>query len=121
VTLKTLRLPVNPTPKGWRLESEKLDGQRYLRGHDASLIWSMAIELDGRLWLHISMAGRYRVPTWAELVAAKEWIAGTESVGYQVLPPRSQWVNIHATALHIWVPMEGQPPLPDFTQGGDSI
>lgn len=107
---------------GWRLEVENLDGQCWVNARRRlSLIWSVARELDGRLWLHLSVASPDRLPTWPELVEAKEWIAGTDSDAYQVVPRRSRYVNQHPNALHLFVPAEGEPPLPDFTQGGQTL
>jgi hypothetical protein len=107
---------------GWALVVENLDGQMWVneRAH-RSLIWSVAKEADDRLWLHISIASPDKLPAWAELVAAKEWIAGTERYGYQVVPPRSRYVNQHEFAVHVFVPVEGEPPLPDFTHGGRTL
>jgi hypothetical protein len=107
---------------GWRLADESLDGQAWVHDRPAlSLIWSVAREQDGRLWLHLSVASPDRLPTWTELVAAKEWIAGTHRYAYQVVPPRSRYVNQHPNCLHLFVPVEGDPPLPDFTNGGASL
>lgn len=106
---------------GWRLFQTAQDGQRWIHPtRRLSLIWSVE-EHDGRLWLHVSIASPDRLPRWDELKAAKEWIAGTERYAYQVIPPRSRHVNIHANALHVYSPLDGDPPLPDFTAGGDSI
>lgn len=85
-----------------------------------SLILSVGEEDDGRRWLHFSLAGRDRLPTWDEFVRAKELFLGEETKAILVLPPRSQWVNIHPYALHLWVSLDGDP-LPDFTRGTGSI
>jgi len=37
-----------------------------------------------------------------------------------VVPPRSQYVNINPTVLHLWVCLDGDV-LPDFTHGGSSL
>lgn len=109
---RIIRLP------GWRLWAELRDGQRWIHyGRRLSLIWSIE-EHDGRLWLHVSLAGDGRTPRWDELVAAKEWVAGTDRYGYQVFPPRRLWVNQHPNALHVFCPWEGEPPLPEFSRGG---
>lgn len=34
---------------------------------------------------------------------------------------RSSYVNQDPNVLHVFVPLEGLPPLPDFTQGGASL
>jgi hypothetical protein len=106
---------------GWSLVDRSQDGESWVRTSGQSLIWSVAREEDGRLWLHISTAYPDRLPKWGELVAAKEWIAGTDRYAYQVIPPRSRYVNQHPFVLHVFVPLEGDPPLPDFTHGGGSL
>jgi hypothetical protein len=107
---------------GWRLASEGEDGQAWAHVDGLrSLIWSVARELDGRLWLHVSVGHRDRLPRWSELVEAKEWIAGGDSYAYQVIPPRSRYVNQNPNVLHVWSPLEGESPLPDFTRGGDTL
>lgn len=113
---RLVRLP------GWRLQSEGQDGQLWVheRPPRTSLIWSIE-EHEGRLWLHVSIASPDRMPRWDELVSAKEWIAGRDVYAYQVIPPRSRYVNEHERAAHCYVPLEGDPPLPDFTSGSGRI
>ncbi len=86
-----------------------------------SFIASVSIEDDGKLWLHYSLATQTgELPSWTEFVEAKEYFAGLEAYGIQVLPPRSKYVNIHPTALHFFVCVD-ENPLPDFTSGTGSI
>jgi hypothetical protein len=73
----------------------------------------------GRRWLHFSICGP-TLPTWRQLVAAKEAILGRETKAIQVLAPRSQWVNINPNVLHLWSCLDGDP-LPDFTAGTGSL
>ena len=90
-------------------------------GQPAQLQHVFAIEGDGRAWVHMSLAGRDRLPTWQQLVDTKRWAIG-DVYAYQVFPPAAKHVNIHPYALHLWAPLDGGgQPLPDFTQGGDSI
>jgi hypothetical protein len=113
---------------GWR-RLRKFNG-REIHGSGAAFenqekhmtaIASVAVEDDGKTWIHYSIANHQgRMPTWEELVEAKEYFAGTESVAYQILAPRSQWVNIHQHALHFFVCVEG-PVTPDFSSGTGSI
>lgn len=76
---------------------------------------------DGKRWLHFSMSGEDRLPTWDELVETKEAFLGTEVKAIQVIPPRSQYVNLNPYVLHLWVAVNGDDGLPDFTRGGDSL
>jgi hypothetical protein len=50
-------------------------------------------------------------------VEAKELFVGREAEAYQVFPPRSRYVNVCTTALHLWHPLDGEV-LPDFRKGG---
>jgi hypothetical protein len=110
---RRIRLP------GWRLASGRQDGELWVNDRKRlSLIWTIEEHDDGRLWMHISIASPDRTPRWDELVQAKEWMAGTDRYGYQVIPPRRRWINIHANALHVFVPWEGDPPLPEFSRDG---
>lgn len=107
-----------PLPHPWRLVAHVEDGARWINpGLRASLIWSVEPHA-GELWHHVSMAHFDRVPTWAELVAVKELIVGPESVAYQVVPPRSRWINDNEHVLHLWSPADGRDRLPDFGKAG---
>lgn len=105
-------------PHPWRLVTRLDDGGRWINpGLRASLIWSVEPH-DGELWHHVSMARREDVPTWDELVRAKELILGPEAWAYQVVAPRSKWINIYDRVLHLWSPADGRPRLPDFGRLG---
>lgn len=69
---------------------------------------------DGELWAHLSVSAHSpaRVPTWKELGWAKQHFLGDRKA-IQVLPPRSQYVNIHPHVLNLYAPL-GKDPLPDF-------
>jgi hypothetical protein len=73
-------------------------------------------EHDGRRWIHMSMASPSRLPTWAELVDAKEVFLGRETTAVQVIPPRSKYINLHNFCLHLYMCID-EFPLPDFTRG----
>lgn len=104
---------------GWRLVQRGEDGELWRHRSGQSAVWSVSTEADGRDWLHISTGFPDRLPKWTDLVAVKEWFAGTDSYGYQVAPPRKFYVNIHPNVLHLFVPLFDPPPLPEFS-GKDS-
>src|SRR5262245_35963390 len=80
----------------WRFVSRGQDGEAFAHNsRPMTLIWSVALESDGRWWQHLSIAHRDRVPRWEELVEAKEWVCGTSTYAFQVLPPRSRYVNLN--------------------------
>lgn len=109
-------------PAPWRLRLLGADGWCFIGPAPASLklICSGEPHPDGRRWLHCSLTGADRVPTWAEQVAAKEAFCGAESCAVMVMPPRSEWINNDPRCLHWWVCADGRP-LPDFTLGRKSI
>lgn len=101
----------------WRLVERREDGAAYVnRRHPMTLICSIARESDGRLWEHISLAHRDRTPRWEELVAVKEWLVGTTTYAYQVVPPRAVYVNLHPNVLHLFRCLEDDGrQLPEFS------
>ena len=113
--------PPSVLPLGWELHEEGEDGYSFInRRYGQGIIMSEATERDGKRWRHFSMSCRTRIPTWEELVKAKEAFLGVESKAIQIIPPRSQYVNIHPNVLHLWVCMDGDP-LPDFRNEKGSI
>lgn len=108
-------------PVGWRRDALLEDGARYVDSITRmSIIVSGARELDGRRWVHVSVARPDRLPSWEDLVFAKELILGRETTALQVIPPRSRYVNQHPFCLHLWSCADGDV-TPDFTHGGMSL
>lgn len=108
-------------PGYWVEDIRGADGVRYVNPKQRlSLIWSVAQEGDGKWWQHISVAHPARLPTWDELVTIKEWLIGRDVDAYQVIPKRSNYVNIHPNCLHLFRCLEGDV-LPDFTDGSGSL
>lgn len=110
-----------PVVPGWPDEEFGVDGRSYrstITGE--TTILSVAVELDGKRWLHFPTVGTERPVDWRELVRRKELFLGAESRAIQVLAPRSEWVNIHPYCLHLFVCLDGDP-VPDFTAGTSSL
>lgn len=107
----------------WNVIEDRLDGTMYgLRNVPRSFAcFSVSLERDGRWWLHLSVSrADERLPTWEELLYVRDILAGPEATAYQILPPRSQHVNVHDFCLHLWVCLDG-PVTPDFTRGGKGL
>lgn len=85
-----------------------------------SVIITAGRHLDGKRWLHFSMAHPSRMPHYTELANYKDVFLGREVKAVMVLPPRSQHVNIHTYCLHLFVCLDADP-LPDFTNGSGSL
>jgi hypothetical protein len=107
-------------PDGWTIVQPWGDGNAYRHRTGLRVIVSTA-DYDGRDWMHISCSRGDRLPSWDDLRFAKATFAGEARYAYQVFPPAEKHINIHAFTLHLWVPLTGEPPLPDFTRGGDMI
>lgn len=108
-------------PGGWRIAEYGADGFKAIWWkRQLSLMVSGAVEGDGRRWIHLSVAGRDRLPTWDELVEVRDALFGRETQAIQVLAPSSRHVNIHPFCLHLWIGVDGDG-LPDFTRGGGTL
>jgi hypothetical protein len=114
-------------PTGWvRLDAPgpafDCHGLGDLRG--VRVLVSASVEEDGRKWLHVSVSRPSRCPSWDDMDAVKRLFVGDERVAYQVHPPlrdhydvTQHGIPMNARAghvLHLWAPLDGVPPLPDF-------
>lgn len=68
--------------------------------------------LEGEPWEHVSVSLPKRCPNWKEMCFVKDLFWGDEEVVVQFHPPRSQYVSIHDTCLHLWRPKAGTFPMP---------
>lgn len=113
----SLPLTGKKLPPGWvkRMGGHgMLDGawdnpKRMLR-----VLASIAPYGDDRVWLHLSISHRKRMPTYEELVYMKRHWAGENRKCIMVLPPKDEHVNIHPRCLHLYCCLD-EDPLPDFT------
>lgn len=104
-------------PPGWRLRQEFANARIWLwtrpSGDRVSIIAEIA-DYEGALWFHVSASGGKRVPTWYELREIKDVVIGKDRLALQVLPNADEYVNIDPNVLHLWAPLEGARPIPDF-------
>lgn len=103
-------------PHPWKVERELNDGAWY-RNKPAGImvIVSGAIEKDERRWLHVSVSRPDRIPSHLDMASIKDAFIGPEVYAYAVYPPRSKYVNLHPTCLHLWACLDG-PRLPEFSE-----
>lgn len=113
------KIELNP-PGGWSLVGDGQDGQAWVRKGNLSCIWSIARELDGKLWLHVSVSHPSHLPGYYDFVEVKEVFVGSERTALHVFPPRSRHINIDKNCLHLWCCLEGEV-TPDFSRGGPTI
>ncbi len=111
------------TIEGWRLKQTGRDVRGWVnRQVRSTVIESITMDPQVRVWHHVSVARNDRDPTHAELMVVKRLFVGDREA-YQVYPPRSRYVNQHPHCLHLWACLtvpEGAV-LPDFTEGMGSI
>jgi len=113
-------------PKGWTFYAEFTkgmgDGAAWYRGKNRrdpnwTTVFITGADLDGKRWLHFSIAKPSRLPTWQELVGAKNLFLGEETLAILPFVPKSRWISIHDFCLHLWRCVDGDP-IPDFARGG---
>ncbi len=51
---------------------------------------------------HISISRKDRYPTWDEIIQIKERLAGTETEWVMIMPPSSEYVNLHPNCFHVY-------------------
>jgi hypothetical protein len=51
---------------------------------------------------HLSMSCASRYPTWDELAKARYELIPDEVTMAMLLPPQTEYVNLHPTTLHLW-------------------
>lgn len=105
----------------WHKLRDGEDGQAWETTDGMRVIWSVAREQDGEVWMHVSISRFDRLPSYGDQVRVKNLFIGIERYAYSVWPPVEKHVNIHERCLHLWSRLTGDPPLPDFTRGGASI
>jgi hypothetical protein len=94
------------------------DGWVMARRDGAGSVIVTCASVDGAEWLHASIAGRDRLPTYHDLVRLHHAVWGTRGYAFQVFAPTKRHVNIHEHALHLWGRLDGVSPLPDFGMYG---
>jgi hypothetical protein len=63
------------------------------------------IASDGEGWEHVSVSLRNRCPNWEEMCHVKSLFWDEEECVMQFHPPKSEYVNMHPYALHLWKPV----------------
>lgn len=90
-------------------------GKAYKSADGLLVLASVRQELDGRLWAHVSVSRRERLPSWDDLKLVKDLFVGRDRPAYQVLPRARDYVNVHPYVLHLWTPADDGPdPTPRF-------
>ena len=104
-------------PDGWRILRPFGDGFAYEERTGLRVICSTA-EYDGREWMHVSVSRHDRLPSYDDLKYVKSVIVGPNRWAAQLFPPNDLHVNIHQFCLHLWVPLTGELPWPEWGKEG---
>jgi hypothetical protein len=99
-------------PVDWRCEDARENGAAY-RCSRGLLVMAEVELVRGEMWLHVSLSRAAALPSWEDLREVKDLFVGRDRKAVQVLPPASEYVNIHPHCLHLYAPVE-HDPLPDF-------
>lgn len=104
-------------PEGWRIVQPWGDGYGLEERSGLRVLVSTA-PYEDREWMHVSLSRKDRLPSYADLQYVKEVVIGNDRWAAQLFPPRTDHVNLHQFCLHLWVPLDGALPWPNFGAGG---
>lgn len=57
---------------------------------------------DEGKWLHLSVSRAGRIPSWSDLVTARDELGYREWLFVQIVAPASRWINVHRYTMHLW-------------------
>lgn len=61
---------------------------------------------------HVSVSLKDRTPTWEEMAWVKSLFWDEEELVIEYHPPKSKYINVTSTVLHLWKPLDVEIPLP---------
>lgn len=85
------------------------NGAFYIPIKDEILV---VIASDGADWEHVSVSHKDRCPTWEEMSIIKSMFWDDEDCVVQYHPPKSEYVDLHKTCLHLWRSINQEMPRP---------
>ena len=104
------------------LEKFRIDHQMYVKAPEGSIEGVFMIPFGnkrlgvicgcGEGWDHVSVSLKHRCPTWDEMNWIKCLFFESEETVIQFHPPKSQYVNVGKTVLHMWRPWGKEIELP---------
>lgn len=117
---------MNPLPE--KIESKRIEGRPEwgaygsfrIQGPCGEALVIIASGADDRVaegWEHVSVSTRRRCPNWTEMCFVKDLFWSPDECVVQFHPPRSEYVNNHPFALHLWRHKNGFPCPPSILVG----
>jgi hypothetical protein len=97
----TLKYAPVSLPKEWRLielpPDHPLRGLRiYSRKGGLQVMFSVDnLEGDNKTWIHVSLSREHTLPNYEDMCIVKSLFIGDECQAIQILPKKSEWINIH--------------------------
>ncbi|MBO3463825.1 hypothetical protein G7B40_001335 [Aetokthonos hydrillicola Thurmond2011] len=125
-----LRLQIPDMPNGWRIEWMSELGVSWIgalqpgfQSPKFTVLYSIALESDDKLWLHLSISKqtiskKMVIPEYWECAKIRSLVFG-DKWSIQYFPVAEEYVNM-ADVLHFWHCLEGNP-MPDFRKLGMGI
>jgi hypothetical protein len=108
-------------PEDWQeLIPISIGQRRYMKDNEMYVLVSEELR-DDEWWRHVSFSRRDRLPSWEDLREVKDIFIGKEKIAVQVLPRKSEYVNIAPYVLNIYHRLDDISPLPDFRVFIDGI
>lgn len=72
----------------------------FIFNYNNKTFYAMADASDDN-WEHVSVSSK-KTPTWDEMCYVKQLFFDDEDLVVQYHPPKSEYVNISKTCLHLW-------------------
>lgn len=109
-------------PRTYRVIQEAPRGEAFAvrRNDGLQVICSVGVEVDAKVWIHVSFSRPDRIPDYQDIADVKKDFIGEDRKAIQVFPQKSEHVNYHPYCLHLWCCLDGDG-LPDFTRGNSMI
>lgn len=79
-------------------------------------LFAVQADAQDELWEHVSVSSK-KTPTWDETCYIKSLFWDEEDCVVQYHPPKSDYVNIAKTCLHLWKYKGEMPRPPKFMVG----
>ena len=104
-------------PDGWHVLERRPDGIMWqrLQGEAIKVIESVAVERDGKHWLHVSVSKpTKKMPTYEDVQTMRKLFVGEHRECYQIFPPSERYVDINPV-LHLYTCLDAEKGvLPQF-------